>query len=121
MHVTAPTRHKPGTLGRLPQKNSLENTVVGLVLQHKDVSGCGKLRAQGDGEENRMKVNSRGKLLSGIPNITMRSPSFCMGPCPAQTFCICKSLPFFPFSFAASSSLTAGLKETGNITNEHCD
>lgn len=39
-----------------------------------------------------------------------------MGPCPAQTFCICENLALFPFSWAASSSLTAGLKETQRST-----
>lgn len=67
-----------------------------------------------------MEVSSTGKSLSAIPNITMRSPSFCIDPCPAQILCICKSLAFFPLSFAVSSSLTAGLKETQNSINEYC-
>lgn len=92
------------------------NTLVGLVLQHKDAFGCKKLRAQGD-REKRMEVSGTGKSLSAVPNITMRSPSFCIGPCPAQIFCICRSLAFFPFSLAVSSSLTAGLKETQTSIN----
>jgi len=66
-----------------------------------------------------MEVKSRGKSLSAIPNITIRSPSFCIGPCPAQILCICKSLALLPFSFAVSSSLTAGLKETQNSINQY--
>lgn len=65
-----------------------------------------------------MEVISIGKVLCAIPNITMRSPSFCNSPCPAQILCICTSLPFFPFSFTVSSSLAAGLKETQNGMNQ---
>lgn len=119
MRIAVPTPHQPGTLAGCPE-NSLENILLDFILQHGDAFGCIKLRAQGDEEENRVVVDSIGQWLSAIPNITMRSPSFCIGPCPAQIFCICKSLALFPFSFTVSSSLTAGLKETQNSRNEYC-
>lgn len=88
-------------------ENSLENTSE-LSPTAQGRLCCARLGVTG-GEQD--EGNGTGK---SVPNITMRSPSFCIGPCPAQTFCICKNLALFPFSWAASSSFTAGLEEAQN-------
>lgn len=101
---------------RLPREQP--GNTAGLSPAARAAFGCARLGAQGG--RRRTERSEWHRESGAVPNITMRSPSFCIGPCPAQTFCICKNLALFPFSWAASSSLTAGLKETQNSSSECC-